>query len=116
MNEKTKIVDGEELQYVDTWDLDTVEFEMCLAPWPLRWDASKKALTWATDPGYPAEETEGWNEILDYVRECILKRSQTHMQVEQVIYRAFPTDPVLAEKGVRIVKYHEAYIPKGSVR
>lgn len=107
--------ESQELQYVDTWDLDTVEFQISFVPWPLRWDAAKRILTWAIDPGYPAEEAEVWEEALALVRDAILEKSHTHVQVAQAIYKAFPLDKLLAEKGVMIVKYSECYMPKGYI-
>jgi hypothetical protein len=107
--------DSGERYLVDTWDLDTVEFEISMAPWPLRWDAAKRILTWANDPEYPPELAEGLAEVLDFVRGEILKKSHTHVQVAQAIYKAFPLDQLLAEKGVRIVKYSECYLPKGYI-
>jgi len=114
MNEEPEQREGiEELEYVDTWDMDTVEFEISMVPWPLRWDAEKKILTWANDPGYPAEEAEVWNEALAFVRRQILEKSHTHVQVAQAIHKAFPLDKLLAERGVTIVKHSEHYLPKG---
>jgi hypothetical protein len=107
--------DMEERHYVDTWDLDTVEFEISFVPWPLRWDAAKRILSWAIEPGYPPEEAEVWEGALALVRDEILEKSHTHVQVAQAIHKAFPLDKKLAEKGVKVVKYSECYLPKGYI-
>jgi hypothetical protein len=103
----------QELQYVDSWDMDTVEFEISMVPWPLRWDAAEKVLTWASTPEYPPEDTEAWTEVLDFVRGEILEKSHTHVQVAQAIHKAFPTDDTLATKGVKVVKRYKLHLPKG---
>ena len=115
MNEEQaeKDEEKEELYLVDTWDMDTVEFEIAMVPWRLRWDARKRILTWATDPGYPEEDAGTWSRVLDFIRGEILEKSHTHVQVAEAIYKAFPLDSVLTEKGVELVKEHECYMPKG---
>jgi len=113
MNEEHNQENEEEVYLVDTWDMDTVEFEISLVPWPLRWDAKERILTWAVDPGYPSEDAAAWAEVLDHIRQSILGKSHTHVQVAQAIYKAFPLDTLLKEKGVRVVKQHECYMPKG---